>query len=108
MQPDYVGKSEDLYLWCLIGKSKTCWEYACPMCYSCGYDTSILITETKQTLTLETIRVNDQHSHIGARCTLASLRLELVGFLAQRAKDLQMTNLVGGVPFKFIFSVSSF
>jgi hypothetical protein len=24
MQPDYVGKPEDLYLWCLIGKSKTC------------------------------------------------------------------------------------
>jgi hypothetical protein len=23
MQPDYVGKQEDLYLWCLIGESKT-------------------------------------------------------------------------------------
>jgi hypothetical protein len=40
----------------------------------------------------------------GARCMLASQRLELVGFLAKRVKDLQMTNLVGGAP--FLFSVS--
>jgi hypothetical protein len=39
----------------------------------------------------------------GARCTLSSPRLELVGFLAQRAKDLKMTNLVGGAPFIFLF-----
>jgi hypothetical protein len=39
----------------------------------------------------------------GARCTLASPRLELVGFLAQRAKHLQMTNLVGGAPSNFLF-----
>jgi hypothetical protein len=30
MQPDYVIKPEDLYLWCLIGESKTCRGYACP------------------------------------------------------------------------------
>ena len=36
MQPDYVGKPEDLYLWCVIGESKTCRQYACPMRYSCG------------------------------------------------------------------------
>jgi hypothetical protein len=30
MQPDYVGKPEDLYLWCLIRESKTCRQYACP------------------------------------------------------------------------------
>ena len=35
MQPDYVGKPEDLYLWCLIGESKTCLQYACLMWYSC-------------------------------------------------------------------------
>ncbi len=34
---------------------------------------------------------------------LASQRLELVGFLDQRAKDLQMTNLVGGAPLIFPF-----
>jgi hypothetical protein len=39
--------------------SKTCWEYACPMCYSCGCDTGIRITETKQSLKLETIGVHD-------------------------------------------------
>jgi hypothetical protein len=33
MQPDYVGKPEDLYLWCLIGETKTLWQYACPMRY---------------------------------------------------------------------------
>jgi hypothetical protein len=79
MQPDYVGKQEDLYLWCLIGESKTCLQYACPMRYSCGCDTAIWVTETKQTLKLETIGVHDRRSHSGARCTLASPRLELVG-----------------------------
>jgi hypothetical protein len=38
----------------------------------------------------------------GAKCTLASPRLELVGFLVQRVTDLQMTNLLGGV-FIFLF-----
>ncbi len=28
IQPDYVKKPEDLYLWCLILESKTCWQYA--------------------------------------------------------------------------------
>jgi hypothetical protein len=42
----------------------------------------------------------------GARCTLASLRLELVGILAQTAKDLQMMNLVGGA--LFIFPIHRF
>ncbi len=64
MQPEYVGKPEDLYLWCLIGESKTCRQYTCLMRSSCGYDTGIRITETKQTLKLEMIRVHDQHSHI--------------------------------------------
>jgi hypothetical protein len=67
MQPDYVGKPEDLYLWCLIGESKTCRQYACPMRYSCGCDTVICITETKQSLKLETVGVHDRHSHIGGR-----------------------------------------
>ncbi len=67
MQPDYVDKPDDLYLWCLIRQSKTCWEYACPMRYSCGCDNGIRITETKQTLKLETIRVHDRHSHADAR-----------------------------------------
>ncbi len=55
MQPNYVGKPEDLYFWCLIRQSKTCWEYVGPMRYSCGCDTGIMIriTETKQTLMLE-------------------------------------------------------
>jgi hypothetical protein len=62
MQPDYVGKPEDLYLWCLIRESKTCWQYECPMRYSCGCDTGARITETKQSLKLETIGVHDRHS----------------------------------------------
>ncbi len=44
MQPDYVGKPEDLYVWCLIGESKPCRQYACPMPYSCRYYTGIRIT----------------------------------------------------------------
>ncbi len=65
LQPDYVGIPEDLYLWCLIGESKMCLQYACLMRYSCGCDTGIRITETTQTLKLETIGVHDRHSHIG-------------------------------------------
>jgi hypothetical protein len=67
MQLDNVGTPEDLHLWCLIVQSKMCREYACPMRYSCRCNTDIRITETKQTLTLETIRVHDQHSHIGGK-----------------------------------------
>ena len=67
MQPDYVGKPEELYLWCLIGESKTLRQYACLMHYSCGCEARIRITETKQSLELETIGVHDRHSHIGGR-----------------------------------------
>ncbi len=67
MQPEYVGKPEDLYLWCLILQSKTRCEYACPMPYSCGCVTCIRITVTKQSLKLETNGVHDRHSHIGGR-----------------------------------------
>ena len=59
IQPVYVGEPDDLYVWCLIGQSKICWEYACLMRYSCGCNTGIRITETKQTLKLETIGVHD-------------------------------------------------
>ncbi len=31
MQPDNLGKQEDLYYWCLIGESKACWNYECRM-----------------------------------------------------------------------------
>jgi hypothetical protein len=37
----------------------------------------------------------------GAKFTLASPSLELVGFLGQKATDLQMTNLVGAAPIIF-------
>jgi hypothetical protein len=37
------------------------------MRYSCGFDTGIQITETKQTLKLETVEVHDQHSHNGGK-----------------------------------------
>jgi hypothetical protein len=59
IQPDYVDKQKDLNLWCLIGESKTCMQYACPMRYSCRYYTGIRITEIKQTLKLEKIGVHD-------------------------------------------------
>jgi hypothetical protein len=87
MQPVYVGKLEDLYLWCFI------WES-----YSCRCDTGIRITEKNQTLSLKQLEYMIDTATQRARCTLASPRMELVGFLAQRAKDLQMTNLVGEAP----------
>jgi hypothetical protein len=83
MQPDYVGKAEDLYLWCLIGEPKTCWQYACPMRYSCGCDTGIRITETKQTLKLETVGVHDRHSHIGGKMHARKSAPRVGGFSRQ-------------------------
>jgi hypothetical protein len=94
MQLDYVGKPEDLYLWCLIRQSKTCWEYACPMRISCG---------CRKTLLLETIGVHDQQSHTGGKMHASKSRLALVSFLVQRAKNLQITNLVGGASLIFQF-----
>jgi hypothetical protein len=102
MQPDYVGKPEKLYLWCLIWQSKTWWEYACPMRYSCGCDTCICITETKQSLKLETIGVHDRHSHIGGGMHARKSAPGVGGFSRpERAKHMQMTNLVGGAPLNF-------
>ena len=46
MQPDYVGKPEELWLWCLVGETKTLRQYACPMRYSCGCYTGIRITDS--------------------------------------------------------------
>jgi hypothetical protein len=91
MQPDYVGKPKDLYLWCLIRQSKTFWEYVCPRRFFCRRDTDIRITETKQTLTLETIGMHDLHSHVAGKMHArksAAQRLALVVFLAQREKNL--------------------
>ncbi len=68
------------------------------MRYSCGCDNGIRITKTKQTLQLEIIGVHDRHSHIGGKMH-ACKSAQLVGSLTHRAKDLQMTNLVGGAPF---------
>jgi hypothetical protein len=106
MQPDYVGKQEDLYLWCLIAESKTCRQYACPTRYSCGCYTCIQITETKQILKLETIGVRDQHSHIGGKMHASKSAPGVVDFLAQRAKHLRMKNLVSGAPLIFLFHCS--
>jgi hypothetical protein len=64
VQPDYIDKQEGLYFCCLIRELKTCRQYECPMRYSCGCDTGIRITGTKQIPKLETI---GGHSHIGGR-----------------------------------------
>jgi hypothetical protein len=73
MQPDYVSKPEDLYLWCLIGESKTCSQCACPMRCSCGCDTGIRITETSSPLSLKR---SECMIDTATGCTLASPRLE--------------------------------
>jgi hypothetical protein len=86
MQPDCVGKPEDLYLWCLIGESKKCREYACPIRYSCGCDTGIRITETKQTLTLQMIGVHDRHSHTGGKMHSRKSAPGLGGFSRQESE----------------------
>ncbi len=86
MQPDYVGKLEDLYLWCLIGETKTLWQ--CPMRYSCGCNTGIRITETKQSLKLETIGVHDRHSHIGGRMHARKSASGLGGVFSPRERSI--------------------
>jgi hypothetical protein len=63
MQPDYVGKPEDLYLWCLVRDSKTCLEYRSPMSFSCGYGAGLRITKKGQKIKVGKIRVHDRDSH---------------------------------------------
>jgi hypothetical protein len=106
MQPDYVSKQENVYRWCLIGQSKTCWEYACPMRYSCACDTGIRITETKQTLKLETIGVHDQHSHIGGKMHACKSAPGVGGF--SRPESEASANDKSGWWSSINFSVSSF
>jgi hypothetical protein len=74
MQADYVGKTEDLYLWSLLWQSKTCFEIERPMRLSCGCNTGLLIKETRQTLTLKKVRAHDQDNH-AVRMTNASKSL---------------------------------
>jgi hypothetical protein len=101
MQPDYVGKPEDLYLWCLIRETKTLQQYACPMRYSCGCDTGIRITETKQSLQLETTGVHDRHSHIGGRMHARKSAPGVGEFSRPESEASAMMNLVGGTRINF-------
>jgi hypothetical protein len=77
------------------------------MRYSCGCNTGILITETKQTLKLETIRVHDRHSHIGGRLHVRKSAPGVGWFSRPESEassdDLQMTNLMRGAPLIFPF-----
>ncbi len=106
MQPDYLGKKEDLYLWCLIGQSKTCWEYVCPMRYFCGCDTCIRIKETKQNLTLETIGVHDRHSQTWGKMHARKSAPEVGEF--SRPESQGFANDESGWWSSIYFSVSSF
>jgi hypothetical protein len=105
-QAVYIGKPEDLYLWCLIGESKTCRQYACPLRYSCGCDTSIRITETELTLELETIGVHDGHSYIGGKMYSRKSSPGVGGFL--RPKSEASANDESGGWSSISFPVSSF
>ncbi len=59
MQPAYVGKMEDLYLWCLIRDLGVLMADA----FFVLMQHWLWIRETRQTLMLEKIGVHDQHSH---------------------------------------------
>ena len=53
MNEDFVGKSEDLYLWSFISESKRATIWGCPMRFTTGCCAGIRITETGKYLTLE-------------------------------------------------------
>ena len=53
MNEDFVGKSEDLYLWSFISESKRATVWGCPMRFTTGCCAGIRITETGKYLTLE-------------------------------------------------------
>ena len=53
MDEDFVGKSEDLYLWSFISESKRASVWGCPMRFTTGCCAGIRITETGKYLTLE-------------------------------------------------------
>jgi hypothetical protein len=77
MKANYVGKTEDLYLWGLLRQSKTCFEFGCPMRLSCGCSTGLLITETRQNLAMKKFGAHDQDSH-AVYMTNASKSLGLI------------------------------
>jgi hypothetical protein len=53
MDEDYVGKPQDIYLWCLISESKAAGVWVCLRCFKSGSCAVIRITEKGRYLTLE-------------------------------------------------------
>ena len=53
MDEDYVGKPQDIYLWCFISESKTAGVWGCPMRFTSGCCAVICITEKGRYLTLD-------------------------------------------------------
>jgi hypothetical protein len=53
MDEDYVGKPQDIYLWCFISESKKAGVWGCPMRFTSGYCAGIRIKEKGRYLTLE-------------------------------------------------------
>ncbi len=68
------------------------------MRYSCGCNTGIRATGTKQTLKLETIGVHDLHSHIGGKMNTRKSAPGVGGFSRHENEASANDNLVGGAP----------
>ncbi len=63
MDEDYVGKQQDIYLWCFISKLNTSGVWKCPMHFTRGFYAGIHITEKGKYLTLEFCGKHHLHCH---------------------------------------------
>jgi hypothetical protein len=76
MQPDYVSKPEDLYLWCLIGSRRRAGS-TCVRCVTLADATQAYgLQRQSRQLSLKRLECMIDTATSGARCTLASPRLE--------------------------------
>ena len=63
MDEDFVGKQQDLYLWCSVGGSKNWGLWGCPMRFTSGCPCAIHITMTLNYLTPQVHGDHNQGCH---------------------------------------------
>jgi hypothetical protein len=61
MDENHVGKPQDLYLWCSVGKAKNWGLWGCPMRFTTGCPCAIRMTEAQNYLIELILQFHGEH-----------------------------------------------
>ncbi len=81
MDEDYVGKPQDIYLWCYISESKTAGMWGYSMCFTSGCYAGIRITEKGRYLTLQFCGKHHPSCHVELLTNGRNSALRGIGFM---------------------------